>query len=111
MSSEVVGEDTVLFATEINEQAFAEDQRTLAILRQTGEQLPALCDVRKVEWDALQMTDRLGSRFVENAFLVGEKFGKIDLHPAQRRRQLHPVRTRVETTREIHDEVDTRVDF
>jgi hypothetical protein len=77
----------------------------LSAFTQFFEDAPASGPVGKIERHAFEQTHRLF--IAENFRLVRQDVGKVHFNPTKRRRQLHPVRPRVQTCGQVDDQINS----
>ncbi len=90
-------------AHQVDEQPFGDDERARRRAADAVEQSAARVGVGEIEADALERATRRS--VAEHLLLVVEDLRQIDLDPAQRGRQVQPVRPRVEAGGEVQHEV------
>src|SRR4051812_45667420 len=105
MRMKIVGEGGDLLFREIGNDALGEDEAVPRTYRQLREEYPAFLDLRKVQRDAFQRHARFFMR--QQAVLVLDDPGVVDLDPAQRLWKLQAVGPRVESGAEIDHGVDS----
>jgi hypothetical protein len=88
---------------QINEQSFGQHGNVGRLAAKAREQPAPRVDVGQIETHALERAP--GARIAQNLFLVAENLRQIDLHPPQRRREIHSVGTRIESRGKIQDEI------
>jgi len=88
---------------QMNEQALAEDERAPGASRRVAKR--AAPGVRVGEVDRMKRDGARRRRRRQDARLVFEHFGLIELHPPQRWRKRKAIGTRIEAGREADDQV------
>src|SRR5712691_2189178 len=94
---------------EIDNQTLCDDESLAPSTAEFGKHLAPRTCVRKIQTDSLQRAHRLA--ISENILLVLKNSRQIYFNPLQRRRQIHSIRSRVQSSRQIDHEVATSRDF
>src|SRR5438309_2342902 len=101
--SEIVGERARVLRCQVDEKAFGDHQRVLRARVEVLEELLPGSAIAEIGWNSLQPA--IGLVRAEDFFLVGKQWRKIDLHPLQRGREVHPIRSGVKAGRQIDDRI------
>jgi hypothetical protein len=86
---EIVGKRSRIVGCQVDEKTFGDHKRILCAPVEALEQFPPRSAIGAIGGNSLEPAVRLVR--AENLFLVGKQRWKIDLHPFQRGREIHPI--------------------